>query len=848
MQVRKMFRVNNSKVITLLSKRAVKHNKIRNLVAVIAIILTTVLFTNVFTVGLSIVESTQLSTMRQVGTKAHGGFKFLTWEQYEKVKSDAKLKDVSYNIYVGTAANGELGKVYTEIRYTEEKAAQWSFSMPTTGTLPKERLDIATSTIVLDALGIPHELGAIVPLTFTANGVTYTEDFTLCGFWEQDEAMAANEAFLSREYVDEVAPVWHEIPERFGELSYEAGSVHPSLWFSNSWNLNAQMQALKERCGFGDDVNIGVNWAYMTAEADGTTVGLIAGLLLLIILSGYLIIYNIFYISVSSEIRFYGLLKTIGTTKRQLRRIVRKQALLLSLLGIPIGLIAGYLISVRVMPMIMSTTSLDSAYVVSASPWIFAGSAVFTLFTVWISCIKPCRLVCRISPVEAVRYTQREVKKSKRQKKSRRVTTRSMAFGNIKRMPKKTAAVVLSLSLSLILLNGTVTLVKGFDMDKYLENSVVSDFYIGDAALMNMNYNGISFNSVTEEVRDQIAQLEGIEEMGSVYMCEQEHRLSEEKCEHAKQLLEQYREEIFGRPEYSIEVERLLNEESSMYSHLYGVDEFVAGKMELVDGQLDMEKFKSGNYVIATALTEDGSERFYEVGDKVEKDFGDGVKKEYEVLALGDIPSALSPMHGHFFDVYFTLYSDEFTAMTGETGALKTAFDVEEEYVEQTEEWLENYCENVNTELDFRSRSFFQNEFKSLQDMFLLVGGALSFILALIGVLNFVNAVITSIQTRRRELAVIQSVGMTGGQLKQMLIFEGIGYILLTAVFVLTVGSILVYALTGAISIWFFTYHFVIAPILLCLPVLLLISVLVPTLCYKNMCKNSVVDRLRESE
>lgn len=843
-----MFRVNNSKVITLLSKRAVKHNKVRNFVAVIAIILTTVLFTNVFTTGLSLVESMQLSTMRQVGTKAYGGFKFLTWEQYEKVKADPKVKDISYNIFIGTAQNEALNKVYTEIRYTEEKAAKWSFSMPTMGTLPKNRLDVATSTKVLDALGVPHELGATVPLTFTANGVTYTEDFTLCGFWEQDEALVANEAFLSREYTEEAAPTWHEVPAQFGELSYEAGSVHPSFWFSNAWNLNAQVQALKERCGFGGEVNEGVNWAYMTADVDGTTIGLLAGVLLLIMLSGYLIIYNIFYISVSSEIRFYGLLKTIGTTNRQLKRIVRKQALLLSLLGIPAGLIAGYLLSLVVVPAIMSTTSLDSGYVVSANPWIFAGSAIFTLITVWISCIKPCRLVCRISPVEAVRYTQREVKKRKKHKKSRRVTTRSMAFGNIGRMPKKTAAVVLSLSLSMILLNGTVTLVKGFEMDKYIQNSIVSDFYVGDAALMNMNRSYQSFNSVTKEVREQIAGLDGIEEMGSVYMREHIHRLSDEKCENAKRLLEQYGEAIFGRPEYMLGVKQMLAEESSMYSHLYGVDEFVAEKMELLYGQLDMEKFKSGNYVIATALTEDGEGRFYEVGDKVEIDFGDGKKKEYEVLALGEIPYALSPQHSHLFEVDFTLYSDEFTAMTGETGALKTAFDVEPEYIGQTEEWSEDFCENINTELDYRSRSFYQNEFKNSQDMYFFVGGALSFILALIGVLNFVNAVITSIQTRRRELAVLQSIGMTGGQLKQMLMFEGVCYILLTAVFVLTIGSLIVYALVNAIGIWFFTYHFVIAPVLMCIPVMLLISMLVPVLCYKNMCKNSVVDRLRTSE
>ena len=126
----------------------------------------------------------------------------------------------------------------------------------------------------------------------------------------------------------------------------------------------------------------------------------------------------------------------------------------------------------------------------------------------------------------------------------------------------------------------------------------------------------------------------------------------------------------------------------------------------------------------------------------------------------------------------------------------------------------------------------------------------MSAILALIGILNFINAVITSIQTRRREFAVLQSVGMTGKQLRLMLIGEGICYIGGTALFTLTLGSLLGYGLVYAIAnqMWFFTYHFVIAPVLLVLPVLFILAVLIPSACYRQMNKQSVVERLREAE
>ena len=82
-------------------------------------------------------------------------------------------------------------------------------------------------------------------------------------------------------------------------------------------------------------------------------VAAIAAVLLLILFTGYLIIYNVFQISVTNDIRFYGLLKTIGTTGRQLKRIIRYQALALSLAGIPVGLLLGWLVGAGLTPAVI---------------------------------------------------------------------------------------------------------------------------------------------------------------------------------------------------------------------------------------------------------------------------------------------------------------------------------------------------------------------------------------------------------------------------------------------------------------------------------------------------------------
>lgn len=872
-----MLKVKNSRCISRISARSLQNSRTRNIIAVLAIALTALMITSLFTIGESAINSFQQSTMRQVGTSAHGGFKFLSMEQYDKVAKDPKVKDISYNIIVGNPVNPELKETYTELRYTQAKAAEWGFCTPQTGRLPEKGTELATTIAVLDALGVPHRLGTEVPLEFTANGRTYNEKFTLCGFWEVDSSVAANEAFVSEEYCRKVAPVWHDsqleenLEKAAYDSSYMAGSVNPSLWFATSWDIEGQMDDLKTRCGFGKDVNEGVNWAYTTAEMDPVSALMMVGVLLLIMLSGYLIIYNVFYISVSSDIRFYGLLKTIGTTGRQLKKIVRRQALLLSVFGIPLGLVLGYLAALVLLPVVLEVMTMPECEI-HASPLVFAGSALFALITVWISCIRPCRLASKIPPVEAVRFAEgtsggervrhcrrtcekpRDKYKSKLRGKyqdggSHRVSAISMAWGNLWRTPKKTVAVVLSISLSLIMLNSTVTVVKGFDMDKYIKNYVVSDFYVSDASVMNEYSSSSDYEGVSEADAEVFRELEGVTGFGRVFMQEAAKELDGDELTKMQKIFDEC-SSLFQNEAMVEELRSVYLDQEYMPSHVYGVDRFAAEKMELVDGSVDWDKFRTGKYVIASTFDDTGDTRYYEIGDKVRVDFGNGRSKVYEVMALGDVAYALGPQHGHGFDVYFTLPTDEYLDNVESQGALKVAFDVDDAHYDEAAAFVDDYCENVNSDLDYRSRESYVNDFKDGQRMYMVIGGALSFILALIGVLNFINGVVTSINARRRELAVLQSIGMTGKQLRYMLVGEGALHILLTAVFVLTIGNLLTWGIVKLLSsqMWFFTYHFVIWPMLCCLVVFAVLAVVIPAVCCRRMCRTSVVDRLRVAE
>ena len=94
-------------------------------------------------------------------------------------------------------------------------------------------------------------------------------------------------------------------------------------------------------------------------------------------LTGYLIICNIFQISVMQDIRYYGLLKTIGTTAKQIRRILRRQALVMCGFGIPVGLVLGFLLGTAFTPLILQMTNTVDEVKLALNPAVFLGLQPF---------------------------------------------------------------------------------------------------------------------------------------------------------------------------------------------------------------------------------------------------------------------------------------------------------------------------------------------------------------------------------------------------------------------------------------------------------------------------------------
>ncbi len=882
-------KVSNRGCIRRLSLRSLLASRTRNIVAVLAIALTAVLFTSLFTIALSINEGIQQNNFRQAGGWSHGTFKYLTEEQCEELKDDPLIAQWGLRRFVGMPRSAPFNKSHVEIGYSDANQAHWSYCDPVEGRLPLEGTnEAATDTHVLELLGVEPELGAQFTVTFLVDGHETTQTFTLCGWWEYDKAVVANHILIPESRVDAILT--------------EVGVTLPgSDNMTGSWNLDvmlkhgarsiaSDLEEILVNHGYQsetpgeNDISTGVNWGYTGAQLsdkrDPAVAAIIVGVLALILLTGYLIIYNVFQISVAGDIRFYGLLKTIGTTPRQLRRIIRTQALLLSLIGIPIGLLLGWLLGGVLTPVI--TAQLNGVTtVVSVSPLLFVGSAIFALVTVLISCRRPGRLAGKVSPVEAVRYTEGKALKRNGKRSGKGVSLLSMAWANLGRSRGKTLITVLSLTLAVVLLTLTVTFAGGFDMDKYVSNFTASDFILADAGQFQTG--GHAFNDeieVPEEVIDAVEAQGGITGRGRIYG----------KTAPALEFVtEEYYRSMWGRWNTQEQLDSMVafkeRTEDGLLDNqvqLYGMEPFALDHLKVLEGDLSKLNDPDGSYIAAVYSDDDyGSpemdSHWARLGDTVtiryvEKfEYYDPATGEvygplenvpegaayaeraikyrdvdYTVAALVTVPFALS--YRYYGADEFVMGADTFVRETGTDSVMYYAFDTTEEANAAMESFLADYTENGNPQFDYESKATYAGEFESTRSMFLLLGGALSFIVGMVGVLNFFNAILTGITARRRELAVLQSIGMTARQLRTMLALEGLlytlGAALLALALILVTAPFVGPALNGLI--WFFTYHFTIWPIAVVLPLFGALGILIPVLSSRAAQRYSVVERLRQ--
>ena len=807
-------RVKNRKCIRRLSFKSLWASRKRNIIAICAIALTSLMFTSLFTIMLSVNASYETYNFRQAGGYSDGSFKDLSREQADKIAAHKGIKASGERIVCGFSSSDVFSKVAAEVSYMDKNCSKWSYATPTTGKEPQKENEIAMDTTALRLLGVEPELGANVTITYqagngTSAGMTQTDSFILVGYWEYDDLMPVHYINVSKAYVD-------KMNEKCIAAGDDALDIDLNVMLPSKLNIRKQMEKIDTDLGYDwntrdqeNSARIGVNWGLTASSiSSGIDFSLVAALIaffLLIIFTGYLIIYNIFQISVTGDIRFYGLLKTIGTTPRQLKRMITQEALFLCILGIPIGLLLGYGIGAVLTPVALATTSIiGTKATISSSPLIFIGSAVFAIITVFLSCRKPGKMAAKVSPVEAAKYAEGMTSK-KRTRHSRGAKVYQMAFANLGRNKKKTALVVVSLTLSVTLLNVLFSLVNGFDMDKYVDRSTCADFIVSSTDYFRYN---TAEEYIEADTIDDIKKNTDETVSGSGYDLADISPMMWMETDRYSKLASVY---LAGED---------LQEELSQYEQrddsilvgasIEGFDDGLFDKLTVVKGFLE-PLFDPDSNAIAVAVSTDDYGNIvnldsypalgdtytvsYQIGYDIDSRTGERADQQttpeeyleyheeeakevdYRVCALVTVPYSISFRYTSL-GYSMVLPVEKLKEDSGTDVIPKFyMFDTPDSQAEaKAEQYLQKLTAGDTSTLMYESKASIRRAFTRFKNMFLICGGALCAIIGLVGILNFFNAIMTGILSRKREFAVLQSVGMTRRQLKRMLIYEGLFY------------------------------------------------------------------------
>lgn len=870
-----LFGNNNTEVIKRLSKRYFKKNRIRNLAAILAIMLTAFLFTSITSLVFSMSSSVQLSMQMQKGSKADGDIRYLTEEQYEELQNSDFIKEAGCRRFVGFASNASGHMV--EINYADPVQQELTFCTPTHGKAPKKANEIATTDQALEALGVEAKVGETVPVEFTLRGETYQYEMVVSGWWE-----AANDTgsllIVSEQFVKDNPEIF---VNTYAEDREIAGTYMADVVLKDKRHIQKQLQEFARSVGGEPEQMNADNYIACSQNQVGNAMlqpGMMLSavvFVLLFVVSGYLLIYNIFDISVMQDVRQYGLLRTIGTSTRQIKKIVNRQALWLTLIGLPLGLLFGFLVSRMLLPVVMKFFQANAlnAMQVSVSPLIFLIAAVFTIFTVMISTRKPARKAARISPLEAIRYTGQEKKKTKETKRTHGTKLSYMAFSNLGRNKRRSVFIVLSMLLCIVLFNSIIVITQSMDEEKWISRSTKTDFTVYNSVAVN----GVSPFQYREDglpasVVDLIDQKKGVEKERILYRNTRDDSdvTVDYKFEDLVCIAEEAEEDSVSKAyENGLSLRAVPGTEDGYFGNVFGVSEAFWEDVTIYEGENNpdvlKEKMETGDYVIVGTiidrLTGEAEEETQlqqqlQVGDSITFSKDGKEEKTCTILAKATVVAmeyeTYAGANGAAYiggDAPFLYMSDtKFKELYEEPTIFSYSFNAEEGEKENLEGFLADFT-GENTSVAYTSTKLLQEQLASNRNIVLLVGGMIGVILAFAGLINFTNMMVTNIITRRHEFAAMQSIGMTSRQLRRLIMDEGLYY----AVGADVIGGLLAAGLGMTVlknvlnspSMWYFTLQFTLIPALFIAVIYLILAAVIPVVVLHFFNKGSVVERLR---
>ncbi len=815
-----------------LAKRSLHRERQRNLFAIIALALTAFMITATFSIGFSYFETYQMQQIRLMGTTADVGITNVTEDQLVEISKSSLVLDVGIQQRLGSVDKEQLKSARLGIVWIDD--TEWeAHRLPTisgiVGNYPSSKNEIMLPTWVLGQMGISDpQIGMEIALSYQiGDSYDYVSDTFLLSGYYTDYISARTD---NRGYVYVSAAFKDSI-----NVSLDH-SVTAMVRFQGNDDVDKNCERLRRKIDFTEGQTFEI---VPSGQANGGSIVLAVIILAVFIsFSGYLLIYNILYISVVKDVQFYGRLKTIGTTKKQIKRIIYKQAIKISCIGIPIGLLLGAVVSFGVVPYflnMMYSTNSDVGTKVSFSPFIFMGAAIFTFITAMIASMKPAKIAGAVSPIAALRYTAASTKTGIRNCGKMKLSR--MAWNNVFRNVKSTILVFASLFCGLSLFLVVTGLLYGLSPENYVSQWGVSDFALTYSIHEKEDL-------ISNEMVSEISQIDGIENLRLTYAAYPQVTadvLYDDAVFHDFLMsLDGVSGLDFSDPA------KLETYQQNFFSGVFGIDSAYLEEInKTLNSSVDISAFEQGS-VVLLSKTVDG---LIQPGQEITIQTQNG--QHSFVVANGFLSDGFRAGGGNERGTAPDLYISQaaLQKLFPQYRVFRVAFDTDGQHDENILQELKQITAS-QANIDIISRYERREEMRDYLTTANVLGTGLSVILLLVGVMNFVNTMVVNVSTRRYELAILESVGMTKRQIKRMLSMEGFYYWGVSLSLVGTIGTaifIVLYVIFSKVAYYaVFSYPFI--PLVLVSGLVLLICSIVPIWAYKTDIKLSVVERLRLTE
>jgi len=810
-----------------------RQNKGKNILTGIAIFLTAILIFTIPALGIGVADL-QMSAVNKIYPTYHAMFRNVDAQTAEELSYRAEIDSLGLR---QDAAQIIIPKGSAPMIYMDETALLLGKMELENGAFPKSGNEIAVSQNLLKLLGLTAQPGDTISLSYQPlenGGLGYekSKDFVVSGILPSSKEQEENgmySALVSKEFMESEQP---EPSRKYYAMFRISGADS-----MDKYEIEDACRKLAASMGIPDG-SLSENSAYLTANyIDPALFSGIAGILLVVVLAGIMTIYSIYYVSMIYKVQEFGKLKALGATKRQIRQIVFREGILTACLAIPAGLLFGSLLSQLSMQYLLSSFSSDELLgivmtqllhdheVIILKPWIYFMASAVTLLTVSLSMLRPMKISSRISPVEAMRYdgglkTNRKIRKGHTD-----ISLISLTCANLSRNKKRSAITIATLGITGILFMTVSAVLTCSDPAEITKDAMPEEYLISVDSRRNdkmhpeQEWSAICQNNpLNDGFEGELYKIPGVESITKQGML-------------------------------NVELPDLKDGEQSWRSSITGIPEGSSALLEssIVDGSCTYGELEKGDKIIISKRMLHWAPKL-KPGDKIRMLIENGrntIEKTFVIAAIADMPRGID--HGSSFVLpqnviaSMTDYNmDYYWSVSADTDQLKS-IDPQIRSLINEEDFLEIKSYEEELAYNHTTTSFLS------QVCYAFMG-----ILGVVGIMNLINTMINSIYVRRRELGIMQAIGMSEKQMVRLLQMEGLFYTAGTLIVSLGIGSIFGYlaflyakdtSMFGIIS-----YHYPVTQSLILAAVITVIQLLLTYLITRYFRRQSMIERIRFSE